>query len=243
MGIAPRLMRHWDQNAGFAFMHQLGTVMFETAADQCLCADCASGRNGSQVWESDFDPINNPQWSLTKRRFIKVEDWVQCDHCRVRVASYFAICIDDEGGDFHDGLAYNPDKHLFWYTKEIDPDAVKRRLIEIFSTTDAIDFEPPEPSWQTSNRRTAELAAFADENLPSRIDGTIRVERICISEHLKVVCKIQTPKSGVGFSQYGVVEIGKPKETMVEVERIGDVLYQQVLADIGLCPPTVRLVV
>jgi len=143
-------------------MHQLGTVMFETAANQFLCADCANGRNSSKVCTTDFDPAKNPPWSLVKRRFIKEENWVECDHGRVRVASYFGIFIDDDDEDFHDGLAFNPDKHLFWYAKEPDPEAIKRRLIEIFSTTDVIEFQPAERTWQTAKRRKLEPAVFAD---------------------------------------------------------------------------------
>lgn len=242
MGIAPRLMRHWDEDSGFSFIHQLGSVMFETAANQILCADCASGRNRSQVWKTEFDPIENPLWSLTKRRFVKVEDWVECDHCRVRVASYFAICIDDEDEEFHDGLAYNPDKHLFWSGRQPDEEAIKRRLIEIFTTTDAIMFYPPEPSWQTFNRPKPELAAFVEEKLQSRIDGTVRTERICISQHLKAVCEIQSAKSGFELSKDGVLEIASIRRTSLEAAQLCEAMHCDILSAAGLPRPSVSFV-
>jgi len=244
MGIAPRLLKHFDPESGFEFIHQLGTVMFETAADQLLCADCASGRNGSQVTNTEFGSSDSPQWDVVKRRFVKDEDWIECDHCRVRVASWYAISINDDDQEYHDGLAFNPDKALFHHARKTDLDAVKQRLVEIFATTNVIEFVQGENfnhALQSSRRRKIVLEAFADETLTSRLDGTKRSERIRITKHL--LSLLEDEVNELSSETFGriVFNVKSADDVQELTELVCEKLHTHVLANSGVPKPTAKV--
>lgn len=233
MGIAPRLLKHFDSESGFEFIHQLGTVMFETTADQLLCADCASGRNGSLVTSTEFGLPDSPQWDVVNRRFLKEEEWIECDHCRVRVASWYAITMNDDEEEFHDGLAFNPDKALFHYSRETDIDAVRQRLVDIFATTNEIKFVQGEKfnhALVSSRRRKIVLEAFAEETLTSRVDGTSRTEPIRITRHLLSLLENEMGELSSETFQRIVFKVKSADEVQALTDVLCDKLHTLILA-------------